>query len=139
MPRQEAEDQHSGAERGDIPALSVSVPSELVQGIECREPKGHAICQLLVGEPPGSGHETQQADIGQWILLGLVLRHIAAILFDRYRKHDLVSAMLHGDKELVLAAPASRDDTMSRTAALILFMLCAGLAYWVSTLETAAF
>lgn len=79
------------------------------------------------------------ADIGKWILLGLVLLHIAAILFYLYRKHDLVSAMLHGDKELVLAAPASRDDTMSRTAALILFMLCAGLAYWVSTLETAAF
>ena len=79
------------------------------------------------------------ANIGKWILLGLVLLHVAAILFYLYRKHNLIGAMLHGDKELVLAAPASRDDTMSRTAALILFTLCAGLAYWVSTLEAAAF
>ena len=79
------------------------------------------------------------ANIGKWILLGLVLLHIAAIVVYLLRKHNLVGAMLHGDKELVVKVPASRDDTVSRTAALLLFMLCASVAYWVSTLEAAAF
>ncbi|CAN5249517.1 cytochrome b/b6 domain-containing protein [soil metagenome] len=78
-------------------------------------------------------------DIGKWILLVLVALHIAAIVFYLLRKHNLLGAMLHGDKDLVLPVPSSRDDTLSRTAALLLFMLCAGLAYWVSTLEAAAF
>ena len=79
------------------------------------------------------------ANIGKWILLGLVALHAAAIVFYQRRKHKLVQAMLHGDKELVQPVPASRDDLASRTAALVVFMLCAGLSYWVSTLEAAAF
>jgi len=79
------------------------------------------------------------ANIGKWILLGLVALHIAAIMFYLLRRHKLVEAMLHGDKELVRPVPASRDDRVSRTAALLVFMLCVGLSYWVSTLEAAAF
>ena len=79
------------------------------------------------------------ANIGKWILLGLVLLHIAAIVFYLLRKQNLVRAMVNGDKELVRPAPASRDDLASRTAALLVFMLCAGLSYWISTLETIAF
>lgn len=79
------------------------------------------------------------ANIGKWLLLALVVLHIAAIIFYLWRKHNLVSAMLHGDKELVLPAPPSRDDAVSRLAALLIFLLCAGVAYWVSTLESAAF
>lgn len=79
------------------------------------------------------------ANIGKWILLGLVVLHIAAIAIYVQRKHRLVGTMLHGDKELVRPVPASRDDRMSRTAALLVFMACAGLSYWVSTLESAAF
>ena len=78
-------------------------------------------------------------NIGKWILLGLVLLHMAAILLYLLRKHNLVGAMFHGDKVLVQQLPASRDDTMSRTGALLIFTLCAGLAYWVSTLEAAVF
>ncbi|MDB5886624.1 MAG: cytochrome [Polaromonas sp.] len=79
------------------------------------------------------------ANIGKWILLALVLMHMAAIVFYLLRKHNLVGAMLHGDKELVRQVPASRDDTASRLSALLVFLLCAGVAYWVSTLEVAAF
>jgi cytochrome b len=79
------------------------------------------------------------ANIGKWILLGLVVLHIAAIVFYLLRKQNLVHAMVHGDKELVRPAPASRDDLASRTAALLLFILCAGLSYWISTLESVAF
>ncbi len=79
------------------------------------------------------------ANIGKWVLLGLVALHVAAIGFYLRRKHFLVGAMLHGDKEMVLPALSSRDDTVSRVAALLVFGLCAALAYWVSTLESAGF
>jgi len=79
------------------------------------------------------------ANIGKWILLSLVTLHVAAIVFYLLRKHKLVEAMVHGDKELQRPMPASRDDLVSRTAALLVFMACAGLTYWVSTLEGAAF
>ena len=79
------------------------------------------------------------ANIGKWILLSLVTLHVAAIVFYLLRKHKLVEAMVHGDKELLRPVPASRDDLVSRTAALLVFMACAGLTYWVSTLEGAAF
>lgn len=79
------------------------------------------------------------ANIGQWVLLGLVLLHLAAIIFYLHRKHNLVAAMLHGDKELVMAAPSSRDDTVSRVAALLILAACAAVAYWVSTLAMPAF
>ena len=77
------------------------------------------------------------ADIGKWALLALVLLHGAAILFYLRRKQNLVAAMLHGDKQLLVAAPASRDDTASRAAALLILSACAALAYWVSTLALA--
>jgi cytochrome b len=73
-------------------------------------------------------------NIGKWVLLALVVLHIAAIIYYLSRKHKLVGAMLHGDKELVLAAPPSRDDTVSRVAAVLILAVCGGVAYWVSTL-----
>ncbi|NMM08637.1 cytochrome b/b6 domain-containing protein [Polaromonas sp.] len=79
------------------------------------------------------------ANIGKWVLLALVLLHIGAIIYYLRRKHHLVGAMLHGDKDLVLAAPPSRDDAVSRAAALLILAACAGLAYWVASLDVPAF
>lgn len=74
------------------------------------------------------------AKIGKWLLLALVLLHIAAIVFYLSRKHRLVHAMLHGDKDVVVAVPGSRDDALSRLAALVVFGFCAAFAVWVSSL-----
>ena len=79
------------------------------------------------------------ANIGKWVLLALVRLHLGAIIFYLRRKHNLVGAMLHGDKELIVAAPPSRDDAVSRTAALLILAACAGLAYWVASLDAPAF
>lgn len=76
-------------------------------------------------------------NIGKWVLLALVVLHIVAIIYYLSRKRNLVGAMLHGDKELVVAAPPSRDDTVSRVAAVLILAVCGGVAYWVSTLEAA--
>ncbi len=78
-------------------------------------------------------------NIGKWILLALVLLHIAAIVFYLWRKHNLVGAMLHGDKELVTRVPPSRDDAASRAVALVVLAACAGVVYWISTLAAPAF
>jgi len=74
------------------------------------------------------------SDIGKWLLLALVVLHILAILVYLRRKHNLIGAMLHGDKELVLAVAPSRDDARSRLAALLVLLLCAAAAYGVSSL-----
>lgn len=78
-------------------------------------------------------------NIGRWILLALVVLHIVAIVFYLWRKHNLVGAMLHGDKELVTAVPASRDDTASRLLALGVLLVCAAGVYWISSLGAPAF
>jgi cytochrome b len=74
------------------------------------------------------------ADIGKWLLLALVLLHVAAIVFYQWRKHNLIHTMLHGDKELVVAVPSSRDDALSRTAAALVFGLCAAFVAWIASL-----
>ncbi len=78
-------------------------------------------------------------NIGKWALLALVLLHIAAIIFYLWRKHNLVNAMLHGDKVLVTDAPASRDDTASRIGALVVLGACAAVVYWISSLAAPGF
>ena len=73
-------------------------------------------------------------NIGKWIILALVLLHLAAIVFYTRRKHRLVSAMLRGDKQLEAPAPSARDDAMSRIAAAIIFGVCVAFVVWISSL-----
>jgi cytochrome b len=77
---------------------------------------------------------------GQWLVIGLALLHVGAVLFYvLVKRRRLVRPMLSGDRPLP-ATPAgakalpSRDDALSRLAALGLFALCAGLAAWVASL-----
>lgn len=68
--------------------------------------------------------------IGQWLILGLVLLHIAAVLYYLWKKkNNLIGPMLHGNKP-VMAAP-SRDDAASRLVALVVFAACSGLVAWL--------
>ena len=73
-------------------------------------------------------------NIGKWIILALVLLHIAVIVFYLSRKHNLVYAMLHGDKDLVVPVPSSRDDAFSRTGAVVTLGICAALVAWLVSL-----
>jgi len=69
---------------------------------------------------------------GQWLILGLVALHIAAILFYLLRrKTNLVWPMVSGDKALPAATPASADALPQRLLALALLVACAGLVSWV--------
>ncbi len=69
---------------------------------------------------------------GQWLVLALVVLHVAAIVFYRLRqKIDLVGPMLHGDKTLPAGTPAAADGAGQRLLALVLAAACAGLVAWV--------
>lgn len=66
--------------------------------------------------------------IGQWVILGLVVLHVSAVLFYLWRKgENLVRPMVHGDKAVGPGtAVASRDDARSRATALVVLLACAG-------------
>lgn len=72
---------------------------------------------------------------GQWLIVTLIVLHVAAIVFYLVRKkHDLVRPMILGDKVLAADVPASVDNGRSRALALLLFALCAGAVAWVISL-----
>ena len=54
-------------------------------------------------------------NIGKYVLLALVILHIAAIVFYLIKKKEnLIGPMVHGDKSLVHRVENSRDDGRSR-------------------------
>ena len=73
-------------------------------------------------------------NIGKWIVLGLVVLHVAAIGFYLWRKQNLVKPMLSGDKQLTIAVAASRDDAASRISALVIFGICGAFVWWLASL-----
>lgn len=69
---------------------------------------------------------------GQWLILGLIALHIAAIAYYHFvRRRDLLRPMLDGDKQLALAAPSAVDNARTRLAAAVLLALCAGGVAWL--------
>lgn len=77
--------------------------------------------------------------IGQWLLITLVVLHVAAVLFYLWRRREnLIGPMLHGDKQVdgpeARGLPSSRDDRLSRGVALVVIALSGALAYAVVTL-----
>jgi cytochrome b len=72
---------------------------------------------------------------GKLIILLLVLTHLLALLWYRFKKHPpLVPAMLHGDKSLPHAVPSSRDQFRHRLGAVLLLGLSALAVYGLLSL-----
>ena len=70
--------------------------------------------------------------IGQWLLLALVVLHLAAIAYYVVRRKDnVVRPMVVGDKQVHGPAAPSRDDAASRALALVVLAACGGLVWWV--------
>ena len=73
--------------------------------------------------------------LGKGILLALILLHVGAVLWYKFRKtQNLLPAMLHGDKLLAQDVPASRDDARTRVLAILVALLCALAVRWVIAL-----
>jgi cytochrome b len=72
---------------------------------------------------------------GQWLIIALVVMHIAAILYYlTARRRNLIAPMLTGDKQLAVPAPHAIDNARSRTLAAALLAACALLVGWVVSL-----
>jgi cytochrome b len=75
--------------------------------------------------------------VGQWVLVTLVVLHLAAILYYLWgKRQNLIRPMLSGDKVLTHAAEASRDDSPRRLLALLLLLLSAGAVAVLLSLGT---
>jgi cytochrome b len=74
-------------------------------------------------------------NIGKFIVMGLVVLHLLAILFYKLvQKQSLVRPMVVGDKQLSVAALSARDSAGSRLLALVVLGICAGLVRWLVSL-----
>ena len=72
---------------------------------------------------------------GEWLIVALVLLHVAAIVAYRVRMNrDLVAPMIGGDKLLDAAVPASTDSAASRAMAALLVGLCGAGVGWLISL-----
>lgn len=72
---------------------------------------------------------------GQWLVIGLVVLHVAAIAVYLFKnQQNLVGPMLSGDKSLPEDVPASADGTGSRVLASALLAACAGGVAWLVSL-----
>jgi len=74
-------------------------------------------------------------EVGQWMIVALVVLHIAAVAFYLVRKKtNLIKPMLDGDKTVATPVPPSRDDAPSRTLAAAVFAVCAVAVTWMARL-----
>lgn len=74
-------------------------------------------------------------NFGQWLIIALVLLHVAAILFYLLKKRqNLIRPMLTGDKPLGPGVPPSTDNLRSRRLALALLLACAAGVAWLVSL-----
>ena len=74
------------------------------------------------------------ADVGKLILIALIVLHVLAIFFYRWKKkEDLIRPMILGDKSVPAAVTieSSRDDAVSRLLAAVLFLACSGMVAWL--------
>lgn len=73
-------------------------------------------------------------DWGQWLVIGLAVLHVLAIVAYALRGRALLPAMLRGDKVLAPGTPASADGARERLVAAVALAVCAGFAAWVVSL-----
>ena len=87
----------------------------------------------LVSTDTGLAATSWHRGWGQWLLLGLVGLHLAAIAAYTMRGKGLVSAMWLGDKTLPPDTPPSADGPVQRLLAAVLLAGCSLGVWWVVT------
>ncbi len=118
-----------------ILALQVATGLMADDEISASGPLARFVSSEIVSRATG-WHKAQ----GKWIVIVLASLHVLAVMFYvLVKRHSLVRPMVTGDKLVAPAADGrmapSRDDAASRWLALVLFALCAGAAWWVSSLR----
>ena len=79
-------------------------------------------------------------EVGNKVIVAMIVLHIAAILIYLYKKkQNLILPMIQGDKQMVQPVESSKDTMGSRLAAIAILAICAGFVYWIQRLGAAAF
>ena len=74
-------------------------------------------------------------NVGEWIVIALVVLHVAAVAYYRWAlRRNLVAAMVHGYQQAAPGSLGSRDDMRMRVLALVVLAACAALFGWVASL-----
>ncbi|KRC11210.1 cytochrome B [Hydrogenophaga sp. Root209] len=79
-------------------------------------------------------------NVGKFIVIGLVILHVAAVFFYKWVKKDnLIRPMVVGDKQVTRAVsvPETHDSASSRALALLVLALCGGAVTWLVSLGNA--
>lgn len=72
---------------------------------------------------------------GQYLIIGLAVLHIAAVIYyTRAKRRNLIAPMWHGDKSLAVDVPASEDGTVQRVLALALIAVGLTVSWWIARL-----
>jgi cytochrome b len=88
----------------------------------------------FVATSKGLAATSYHKNIGQWLVVALVVLHVGAILYYLLKKGDnLVRPMVSGDRDVASPTASSRDDAAVRLLALLLFAACAGGVAWLVT------
>jgi cytochrome b len=70
--------------------------------------------------------------VGIWILLALIVLHVAAVLFYLWKKKEnLIMPMIDGDKTVSAPVVPSRDDAASHIVAVVVLGVCVGFVTWI--------
>jgi cytochrome b len=86
----------------------------------------------FISTDAGLAATSYHRSIGQWLVIGLVLLHVAAITWYAWRKRqNLVVPMLAGDKEVAEQARSARDDFATRVLAAVIVAACAAATWWI--------
>ncbi|MFM2275721.1 MAG: hypothetical protein RL211_1593 [Pseudomonadota bacterium] len=124
---------HSPVAAGSVFAMLLALLAQVVSGlmsddqIAAAGPMTQYVSGAIVSLSTGYHKE-----VGKFILIALVLLHLAAIGFYFFKKKvNLVSPMIHGDKTLPANISPSRDDAGSRLLAAVVFGVCAGAVWWM--------
>ncbi len=128
---------HTPAGAGSVFALLVVLLAQVASGLVSDDEISNAgPLTRFVSTATVNFATNYHSNIGKWIILALVVLHIAAIVFYYRRKQNLIKPMLQGDKHVAVAVPASRDDAASRIGALVIFGICSSFVIWISRLAT---
>jgi cytochrome b len=74
-------------------------------------------------------------NFGQYLIISLVVLHIAAVLFYQFRKRrNLIGPMWHGDAFTPPGTPPSADGVWQRTRAAVLLAAALSLSWWIARL-----
>lgn len=86
----------------------------------------------LVSSARGLAATAFHKQVGQWLVVALVVLHVAAIVYYRIRRQqNLVRPMITGDKVVPIAVRGSRDDARTRLTGALVLGLSAGFVAWL--------